>query len=57
MYQRVTAIAVEVDAPFGKFVLTDLHLMTARRSLIHLKPKALLNGEGPRLVTAALRVH
>ncbi|HLQ45521.1 MAG TPA: endonuclease/exonuclease/phosphatase family protein, partial [Planctomycetaceae bacterium] len=55
VYQRVTAIAVEVDAPFGKFVLTDLHLMTARRSLIHLKPKALVNGEGPRHVTAALR--
>ena len=54
VYQRVTAIAVEIDAPFGKFVLTDLHLMTARKSLIHLTPQALLSGDGPKHVAAAL---
>ena len=54
VYQRVTAIAVEIDAPFGKFVLTDLHLMTARKSLIHLTPQALLSGDGPQHVAAAL---
>ncbi len=54
VFQRETAIAVEVDAPFGKFVLTDLHLMTARKSLVHLTPRSVLNGDGPEHVATAL---
>ena len=54
VYDRVTAIMVEVDAPFGKFLVTDLHLMTARKSLVYLKPKAVLTGTGTKHVTAAL---
>ncbi len=54
VYERATAISVEVQAPFGSFVVTDLHLMTARKSLVELKPKAMLLGDGPELVNAAL---
>lgn len=54
VYQRETAIAVEVSAPFGNFVLSDLHLMTARKSLRKLRPQALLTGDGPQAVTTAL---
>ncbi len=54
VYERVTAIVVEVDAPFGKFLVGDLHLMTARKSLVHLKPRAVLTGAGPERVTTAL---
>lgn len=54
VYQRETAIAVEIQAPFGAFVLTDLHLMTARKSLVELKPHALLSGDAKESVQAAL---
>ncbi len=54
VYDRVTAIMVEVDAPFGKFLVADLHLMTARKSLVYLKPKAVLTGTGTEHVTTAL---
>ncbi len=54
VFQRTTAIAVEVDAPFGKFVLMDLHLMTARKSLIELRPASIVGGEGPQVVTTML---
>ena len=54
VYERVTAIMVEVDAPFGKFLVSDLHLMTARKSLIYLHPKSVLAGTGQETVTEAL---
>jgi hypothetical protein len=54
VYDRVTAIMVEVEAPFGRFLVTDLHLMTARRSLIYLHPKSVLAGTGQETVNEAL---
>jgi len=54
VYDRVTAIMVEVEAPFGKFLVTDLHLMTARRSLIYLQPKSVITGTGQETVNVAL---
>ena len=54
VYDRVTAIMVEVEAPFGKFLVTDLHLMTARRSLIYLQPKSVITGTGQETVNMAL---
>lgn len=54
VYDRVTAIMVEVEAPFGKFLVTDLHLMTARRSLIYLHPKSVIAGTGQETVNEAL---
>lgn len=54
VYDRVTAIMVEVAAPFGTFLVTDLHLMTARRSLIYLHPKSIIAGSGQETVNEAL---
>lgn len=44
-FSHLSGIAVEVDAPFGKFVLADLHLMTARKSLVELRPLELASGD------------
>ena len=52
-FSHLSGIAVEVDAPFGKFVLTDLHLMTARKSLVELRPLELFSGESQLALAAA----
>ncbi len=46
IYQRTTAVAVEVDDPNGKYHLVNVHLMTARFGLRGMHPRALLSGEG-----------
>lgn len=45
LFSHLSCVAVEVDAPFGKFVLADTHLMTARKSLVELRPLELLSGD------------
>lgn len=53
LFSHLSGVAVEVDAPFGKFVLTDLHLMTARKSLVELRPLELLNGDSQLALAGA----
>lgn len=53
VFSHLSAIAVEVDAPFGKFILADVHLMTARKSLIELRPLELLSGDSQLTLAAA----
>ena len=53
VYSHLSGLAVEVDAPFGKFVLADVHLMTARKSLVELRPLELLSGDSQLALAAA----
>ena len=46
---------VEVDGPTGKFFLTNLHLITARKSLVKLNSvETILEGNGPSQVEEAI---
>jgi len=49
-YERSTVLKVEIDAPFGPLLLSNVHLMTARRGLTDLSVGSILNGEGPASV-------
>lgn len=53
VFSHLSGIAVEVDAPFGKFVLADLHLMTARKSLVELRPLELVSGDSQLTLAGA----
>lgn len=53
LFSHLSGVAVEVNSPFGKFVLTDLHLMTARKSLIELRPLELLSGDSQLALAGA----
>ncbi len=53
LFSHLSGIAVEVDAPFGKFVLADLHLMTARKSLVELRPVDLASGDSQLALAGA----
>lgn len=53
LFSHLSGIAVEVDAPFGKFVLTDTHLMTARKSLVELRPLELVSGDSQLALAGA----
>lgn len=53
LFSHLSGVAVEVDAPFGKFVLADLHLMTARKSLVELRPLELLSGDSQLALAGA----
>lgn len=53
LFSHLSGVTVEVDAPFGKFVLTDLHLMTARKSLVELRPLELLSGDSQLTLAGA----
>ncbi len=54
VYHREIGIAAEVAAPMGSFVVADLHLMTARKSLIRLKSKGILTGASQDRVNSTL---
>ncbi|VAX40295.1 hypothetical protein MNBD_PLANCTO02-2182, partial [hydrothermal vent metagenome] len=49
-FQRVTALAVEIETPQGTIRLVNTHLMTARKGLIELSLGAIFSGEGPEEV-------
>lgn len=49
-YERKSAISVEIDAPEGKFILHNVHLMTARRGLENMTPDDLASGSGQESV-------
>ncbi len=53
LFAHLSGISVEVDAPFGKFVLADLHLMTARKSLVELRPLELASGDSQLALAGA----
>lgn len=53
LFSHLSGVAVEVDAPFGKFVLTNLHLMTARKSLVELRPLELFSGDSQLALAGA----
>lgn len=53
VFSHLSGVAIEVDAPFGKFVLADAHLMTARKSLVELRPLELLSGDSQLALAAA----
>lgn len=44
---RLTVLKVEVDTPNGPLVLSNVHLMTARRGLGDLSVSSIVSGEGP----------
>lgn len=44
---RLTALKVQVDTPHGPLVVSNVHLMTARRGLSDLSIGSILSGEGP----------
>lgn len=47
---RLTALKVQVDTPNGPLVVSNVHLMTARRGLSDLSIGSILSGEGPAAV-------
>ena len=49
-YDRPTVMTVEIDTPSGKVLLSDVHLMTARRGLTNLSVASIASGEGPASV-------
>ncbi len=53
-FDRTSAIKVEVDAPGGKFMLNNVHQMTARFSLMELNPGSIFTGEGQQKVERGL---
>lgn len=53
LFSHLSGMAVEVNAPFGKFVLADVHLMTARKSLVELRPLELLSGDSQLALAGA----
>ncbi|MDA1164114.1 MAG: endonuclease/exonuclease/phosphatase family protein [Planctomycetota bacterium] len=46
-YDRHTAMVVRIDAPCGPVLLSNVHLMTARRGLTDLSVTSILDGSGP----------
>ena len=55
---RITAIKLEVDSPFGKFLLTNLHLTTARDSLLELRgDNSIIRRHGQRQMEHATNVR
>lgn len=49
-YDRHTAMVVRIDAPAGPILLSDVHLMTARRGLTGLGARSILDGSAAALV-------
>jgi vancomycin resistance protein VanJ len=49
-YDRHTAMIVRIDAPSGPILLSDVHLMTARRGLTDLGVRSIFDGSGPASV-------
>jgi|GEM_PF-1011446 len=49
-FDRIAGVIAEVDLPTGTVLVADIHLMTARRSLGELTPKAILAGYGPDII-------
>ncbi|MDA0590623.1 MAG: endonuclease/exonuclease/phosphatase family protein [Planctomycetota bacterium] len=47
---RLTALKVQVETPNGPVVLSNVHLMTARRGLANLSLASIVSGEGPAAV-------
>ena len=47
---RLTALKVQVETPNGPVVLSNVHLMTARRGLANLSLGSIVSGEGPAAV-------
>ena len=47
---RVTALKVQVETPNGPVLLSNVHLMTARRGLSELSLGSIVSGEGPAAV-------
>jgi endonuclease/exonuclease/phosphatase family metal-dependent hydrolase len=45
VFSHLSAIAVEVASPNQPFVVVDVHLMTARKSLIELSPLEVVSGD------------
>ena len=49
-YERTTAMKVQIDAPTGPIVLSNIHLTTARRGLSELSVGSIVTGDGPAAV-------
>lgn len=49
-YNRHSAMAVQIDSPAGPILVSDVHLMTARRGLTDLSVRSILDGSGPESV-------
>lgn len=49
-YHRPTVLKVQIDAPSGPLLLSNVHLMTARRGLTDLSIGSIASGEGPASV-------
>lgn len=47
---RLTALKVQIETPHGPVVLSNVHLMTARRGLSDLSLGSIVSGEGPAAV-------
>lgn len=47
---RLTALKVQVETPNGPVLLSNVHLMTARRGLSNLSLGSIVSGEGPAAV-------
>ncbi|MFP6763759.1 MAG: endonuclease/exonuclease/phosphatase family protein [Planctomycetaceae bacterium] len=47
---RMTALKVEIRTPNGPVILSNVHLMTARRGLAELSLGSMISGEGPASV-------
>ncbi len=48
VFERSAGIVVEIQTPSGPVRLGDIHQMTARRGLMELSKRSLIDGEGPR---------
>ena len=48
IFERSAGMVVEIETPSGPMRLGDIHQMTARRGLMELSKRSLLDGEGPR---------
>jgi endonuclease/exonuclease/phosphatase family metal-dependent hydrolase len=46
-YERATALKVRIDTPNGPILLSNVHLMTARRGLSGMSVSSIISGEGP----------
>jgi endonuclease/exonuclease/phosphatase (EEP) superfamily protein YafD len=48
IFERSAGMVVEIETPSGPVLLGDIHQMTARRGLLELSKRSLIDGEGPR---------
>ena len=48
IFERSAGMVVEIETPSGPVQLGDIHQMTARRGLMELSKRSLIDGEGPR---------